>query len=133
MYPPANTQEFIAVWHRVLRDWLSWPESRIERFVSRFRPFVDREMQTDRSPAFYLAHALLPPSLYRQFEGLKRVQIEKEIEAAVVQDDPGAHLQPTYDWEAARERVKVVLAQHGSALPKPEDPTWWEHELEQST
>jgi len=98
MYPLAKTDEFIAVWHRVLREWLLWPEPRIERFVARFLAFVEPEMQMDRTPAFYLAHALMPPSLWCRYHGLERIRIEKEIEAAVVQDDPVAHLQATYDW-----------------------------------
>ena len=130
MSTPSGPEDYVAVWRRVLGGWLSWSEPRIERFVRRFRPFVDSGMPTDRTPVWYLAHVLLPPSLHRRYQGLERINIEKEIEEAVVQDDSAAHLLTNHDWEAARERVKAVLARYGASLPVPDDPAWWENEPE---
>jgi len=119
------------VWRRVLREWLSWPEPRIEKFVSRFRTFVEPEWHSDRTPIFFLTHALLPPSLHQRYKGPGRIQIEKEIEAAVDQNYQATYLQPAFDWQAAQERVKAVLARYGAALPRPEDLTWWEREFQE--
>ncbi len=126
MNTPARTQEYVAIWHRVLGGWLSWPEPRVDTFANRMRPFIEPEMLSDRTPIFYLAHVLLPPSLRQRFEGKERITAQKEVEAAVVQHDPDAHLLATYDWKAARERVEAVLAQYGASLPRPDDLAWYE-------
>jgi hypothetical protein len=128
MATPAGPEDYIAVWRRVLSEWLSWSEPRMERFILRFRPFV--ETPTDRTPAWYLCHVLLPPALHQRYQGLERINIEKQMEEAIVQDDSAAHLQATYDWGAARKRVKGVLARYGASLPGPDDPAWWENEPE---
>jgi hypothetical protein len=130
MHTPASTEDYVAVWQRVLRDWLSWPEPRIERFIHRFRPLVEREWRTDRTPIWFLTHVLEPPSLHRRYQGGDRVAIDFEIEVAVVGEDSAAHLLPSFDWEAARERVKAVLTRYGASLPNPDDLAWWENELE---
>jgi len=130
---PARTEDYVAVWQRVLRDWLSWPEPRIERFIHRFRPFAEPEMRTDRTPVWFLTHVLEPPSLHRRYQGKDRIAIDLEIEVAIVGEYSAAHLQPSFDWEAARERVKAVLTRYGESLPKPDDLAWWEHEPETKT
>jgi len=92
MHAPARTEDYVAVWQRVLRDWLSWPEPRIERFTHRFRPFAEPEMRTDRTPVWFLTHVLEPPSLHQRYQGGDRVPIDFEIEVAVVGEDSAAHL-----------------------------------------
>ena len=130
MRTAVRTEDYVAVWQRVLRDWLSWPEPRIERFILRFRPFAEPEMRTDRTPVWFLTHVLEPPSLRQRYQGVDRIAIDLEIEVAVVGEDSATHLQPGYDWEAARARVEVVLARYGASFPKPSDLAWWEHEPE---
>jgi hypothetical protein len=130
MYAPASTEDYIAVWQRVLRAWLLWPEPRIERFIHRFRPFAEPGMRLDRTPVWFLTHVLEPPSLRRRYQGGDRIGIDLEIEVAIVGEDSADHLQPNYDWEAARERVKAVLARYGASLPNPDDLAWWENELD---
>ena len=61
---------------------------------------------------------------------MDRIAIDFEIEVAIVGEDSAAHLQPSFDWEAAPERVKAVLTRYGASLPNPEDLAWWENELE---
>jgi hypothetical protein len=128
MITPAGPEVYVAVWRRVLGGWLSWSDPRIESFVRRFRPFV--ELPTDRTPAFYLTPVLLPPSLYRHYQGSERIDIERQIEEAVVGYDSASHLHANYEWDAARERVKALLAQYGASLPGPHDMAWWENEPE---
>ncbi len=130
MHTPARTEDYVAVWRRVLRGWLSWAEPRIEQFIHRFRPFAEPETRMDRTPVWFLTHVLEPPSLHRRYQGKARIAIDFEIEVAIVGEDSAAHLQSSFDWEAARERVKAVLTQYGESLPKPDDLAWWENELE---
>jgi len=130
MHAPARTEDYIAVWQRVLRGWLSWPEPRIERFIRRFRPFAEPEMRTDRTPVWFLTHVLEPPSIHQRYQVKDRIRIEFEIEVAVVGEDTAAHLQPGFDWEAARARVEVVLARYDASFPKSSDLAWWEYEPE---
>ena len=130
MHTPASPEDYVAVWQRVLRGWLSWPEPRIERFIHRFRPFAEPEARTDRTPVWFLTHVLEPPSLHQRYQGADRITIDLEIEVAVVGEDSTAHLHPSFDWEAARERVKAVLTRYDASLPGPDDLAWWEHEPE---
>jgi hypothetical protein len=130
MLAPVRTEECIAVWRRILSDWLSWPEHRIERFIRRFGPFAEPEMRLDRTPVWFLTHVLEPPSLRQRYPGGDRISIDLEIEVAVVGEDSADHLRTNFDWEAARERVKAVLARYGVSLPNPDDLAWWENELE---
>ncbi len=130
MHAPSTTEDYVTVWERVLRSWLSWPEPRIERFIHRFRPFAEAEMRTDRTPVWFLTHVLEPPSLRRRYQPMDRIAIDFAIEMAVVGEDSAAHLQPSFDWEAARERVKAVLARYGASLPNADDLAWWENEPE---
>jgi hypothetical protein len=55
----------------------------------------------------------------QRYQGGDRVRIDFEIEVAVVGEDSAAHLQPSFDWKAARARVEVVLARYGASFPKP--------------
>ena len=130
MHTPAGTEDYVAVWRRVLRGWLAWSELRIEKFNHRFRPFAEPETRMDRTPVWFLTHVLEPPSLHRRYQGKDRIAIDFEIEVAIVGEDSAAHLHPSFDWQAARERVKAVLARYGESLPKPDDLAWWENELE---
>jgi hypothetical protein len=130
MHTPARTEDYVAVWRRVLRGWLSWPEPRIERFIQRFRPFAEPETRTDRTPVWFLTHVLEPPSLRQRYQVKDRIRIDFEIEVAIVGEGSAAHLQPSFDWEAARERVTAVLTRYGASLPNPQDLAWWENELE---
>lgn len=101
MIESAQPEDYFVVWQRVLGGWLSWPEPRIERFVRRFRSFVEREMGTDRTPVWFLGNFLMPPALHRRYQGLESIDIQKQIEEAVVLEDSAAHMQPSFDWEAA--------------------------------
>ena len=130
MHAPATTEDYVAVWRRVLHGWLSWPEQRIERFIRRFRPFAEPDTRMDRTPVWFLTHVLEPPSLHQRYQGGDRVRIDFEIELAVVGDDSATHLQPSFDWEAARARVEAILARYGASFPKSSDLAWWEHEPE---
>lgn len=130
MHTPAKTEDYVAVWQRVLSRWLSWPEPRIERFIHRFRPFAEPETRMDRTPVWFLTDVLEPPSLHQRYQGGDRIRIDLELEVAVLGEDFAAHLQPDFDWEAARTRVEVVLARYGASFPKPYDLAWWEHEAE---
>lgn len=131
MHTPAGMEDYVAVWRRVLRGWLSWPESRIERFIHRFGPLAEPRTRMDRTPVWFLTHVLEPPSLHRRYQGKDRIAIDFEIEVAIVGDDSAAHLEPGFDWDAARERVRAVLTRYGASLPTPDDLAWWENEGEE--
>lgn len=85
----------------------------------------------DRTPVWFLTHVLEPPSLHRRYQGKDRIAIDFEIEVAIVGDDSAAHLEPGFDWDAARERVRAVLTRYGASLPTPDDLAWWENEGEE--
>jgi hypothetical protein len=133
MHTPARTEDYVAVWRRVLGGWLSWPEPRIERFIHRFGPFAEPDMRTDRTPVWFLTHVLEPPSLRQRYQFKDRILIDFEIEVAIVGEDSAAHLQSGFDWDAARERVRAVLTRYGASLPNPDDLAWWENELEKKS
>ena len=142
--PPSELSVHLAVWHQVLGGWLSWPEHRIEAFVTRWRKFFDPPPDADPEvaasfvrqfyhhwPAERVTNLLLSPSLRRRCTSNELFQIEREIQAAIYQRDWQAHCLPDYDWEAARKRVETVLERHSASLPKPDDLTWYEEEERQ--
>src|SRR5688572_43107 len=110
--PPNKLSVHLEVWHRVLGDWLSWPEHRITAFVGRWQKFFEPPSDTDaevaaslvrefyhRWPAERLIRLLFSPSLRRRGNADQLSEIQSELENAIYQGDHSAHCLPSYDWD----------------------------------
>jgi hypothetical protein len=62
----------------------------------------------------------------QRFDGAERVLLLHEMEVAFINRDSFAFLRLDFDWNAARQRVEQVVANHGGTFPKPEDSAWYE-------
>jgi hypothetical protein len=126
--PIENSKdEYLKVWQAVLAGWLGWPQHRIDGFVSRWLADMSDENSLfyHKLPLWYITPLLIQPGVRERLCPSTVHEIEKELEQAIMNHDPG-HTQHGYDWEPARLRAVEVLQHYGASLPRPDDLAWYE-------
>ena len=122
-----NRPYYVAVWRVLLRDWLGWSEEQFGEWEARF----DADLDDRGNPLFYHEDELyyvVPQLIPRELaDRLMRVRstpgpnaldvLLQELHIAIM----GGPFRtgwgtPTFDWNAARERVAAVLRRHGVEL-----------------
>lgn len=80
-----NTEYYRAVWKRLLGDILSWPESRVDKWIQEnyIFDFLDDPYETfyNRTPQYWIVRLLLPEDLVKGLAPSRLFQLEDEIRA----------------------------------------------------
>ncbi len=119
----ANKPFYMAVWRRVLTDWLHWPDERIERWMRRYDE--DLEDRGDglfyhEEALWYVAPLLISDRLTQRLGSRESMRLEWRLQR-VIGVGKDVERNPAFDWDAARERVEAVLGEYGETLAGSED------------
>jgi hypothetical protein len=119
----ANKPFYIAVWRRVLTEWLRWPDERVRRWMMCY----DDDLEGRGSPFFYhedalyyVSQFLIPDGLALRLGRYESSRLSWRLTRAI---GVGMEVErsPAFDWDAARERVEAALREHGETLAGPQD------------
>ena len=122
-----SKDEYLKVWQAVLGEWLGWPQHRIDGFASRWLADMrdEHSLFYQNLPLWYITPLLIQPGVRERLCPATVREIEKDLEQAIMNHDPG-YSQEGYDWEPARLRAVAVLQRYGATLPGADDLAWYE-------
>ena len=114
MKSQESLQKYIAVWEKSLRGFAGWSEEQISTWVkARVAKFEgDYTMMVHEPPVYWIADELIPSTLENQIPTREAIELRQQILHVIENGDFGWHDDPDYDWDAARQRIRGLLAEY---------------------
>jgi hypothetical protein len=103
----AERQFYLTVWRRALRELLSWPDARIDEWVSERDATLmkPKNLIVHETPLYYVACEVVAECVVPRPTRAQLDELVKRIEEAISGTDPRLLVDPRFDWNAARKRL----------------------------
>lgn len=121
----SRREERLTYWRLVLQHVLGWSRSRVKKWTSQFEERLSGKSDLydvfyHKSAASYVVRALIPERFAKKHQGTTKYWgLRNQLWAALEPPQRGNCISPQpmdsiYDWNAARKRVRKVLAKCGN-------------------
>ena len=112
-------RHYVRTWVVALDIILKWPEQRTLVWADKWLASMNdpNAMFFNGTPADYIIPLMIPERLRKRLPSYELEHVREQLLTAIQQYDSFCDRKPDFNWELARKRVEVVLAEYGETLP----------------
>jgi hypothetical protein len=111
---------YFRFWRAGLRAVLGWSDDRVGQWTEQWKARLNNEHDSlfNDTPAYLMAPLLIPDQLRRRIRDDEHMRLVKKLRDALNEPDDFPEENVNYDWASAADRVRAILREYGSDLPK---------------